>query len=87
MPPAFVEGVALRIMQPNLQQDSKFNYSAKAQVMSHYIRLSTGRTDARPDGLRQVTHLIWPESAFPFYLSASPTRWPRSGPWCRTAPC
>ena len=72
MPPAFVEGVALRIMQPNLQQDSKFNYSAKAQVMSHYIRLSTGRTDARPDGLGQVTHLIWPESAFPFYLSSEP---------------
>jgi apolipoprotein N-acyltransferase len=72
MPPAFVEGVALRIMQPNLQQDSKFNYSAKAQVMNHYIRLSTGRTDARPDGLRQVTHLIWPESAFPFYLSSEP---------------
>jgi apolipoprotein N-acyltransferase len=72
MPPAFIEGVALRIMQPNLQQDSKFNYSAKAQVMSHYIRLSTGRTDVRPDGLRQVTHLIWPESAFPFYLSSEP---------------
>jgi len=72
VPSGFVDGVALRIMQPNLQQDSKFNYSAKAQVMSHYIRLSTRETQTRPDGLRHVTHLIWPESAFPFYLSSEP---------------
>lgn len=72
MPSGFVDGVALRIMQPNLQQDSKFNYSAKAQVMSHYIGLSKRKTQTRPEGLRYVTHLIWPESAFPFYLSSEP---------------
>jgi apolipoprotein N-acyltransferase len=59
-------------MQPNLQQDSKFNYSAKAQVMSQYIGLSSRQTDQRPRGLRDVTHLIWPESAFPFYLNSEP---------------
>ena len=59
-------------MQPNLQQDSKFNYSAKAQVMSQYIGLSSKETDLRPHGLRDVTHLIWPESAFPFYLNSEP---------------
>ena len=30
-PTAFVEGVRLRIMQPNLQQDQKFNYGAEAE--------------------------------------------------------
>ena len=30
MPAQFAQGVSLRIMQPNLQQDDKFNYSAKA---------------------------------------------------------
>jgi apolipoprotein N-acyltransferase len=70
-PQNMVAGVALRIMQPNLQQDSKFNYSAKAQVMSHYLALSA-RPDARSGGLRDVTLLIWPESAFPFYLNTEP---------------
>ena len=72
MPTHLVDGVALRIMQPNLQQDSKFNYSAKAAVMSQYIALSSRETAARPRGLRDVTHLIWPESAFPFYLTTEP---------------
>ena len=31
-------------MQPNLQQDDKFNYSAKAQVMERYLRLSDRAT-------------------------------------------
>ena len=39
-PTAYVNGVKLRIMQPNLQQDEKFNYAAKAQVMERYLRLS-----------------------------------------------
>jgi apolipoprotein N-acyltransferase len=72
MPTTLVDGVALRIMQPNLQQDSKFNYSAKAQVMSRYIALSGRASNLRPHGLRDVTHLIWPESAFPFYLTTEP---------------
>jgi len=38
-PTAFVDNVRLRIMQPNLQQDDKFNYSAKQRVMSHYLEL------------------------------------------------
>ena len=58
-------------MQPNLQQDAKFNYSAKAQVISKYLGLS-GKQGSRPQGLNSVTHLIWPESAFPFYLNTEP---------------
>jgi apolipoprotein N-acyltransferase len=70
--PAFVEGVRLRIMQPNLQQDRKFNYGAKQRVMSQYP--GACRTLDRPaiGGVRDVTHLIWPESAFPFLLTREP---------------
>ena len=71
-PTTFVDGVRLRIMQPNLQQDMKFNYSAKAKVMSHYIDLSSRPSEQRPNGLGDITHLIWPESAFPFYLAREP---------------
>jgi apolipoprotein N-acyltransferase len=68
-PTTFVDGVRLRLMQPNLPQDDKFNYSAKQQVMSRYIALSDRSTGPRSTGIRDVTHLIWPESAFPFFLT------------------
>jgi apolipoprotein N-acyltransferase len=68
-PTSFVDGVRLRIMQPNLPQDDKFNYSAKAAVMSKYLSLSDRASGAQVSGVRDVTHLIWPESAFPFFLA------------------
>jgi apolipoprotein N-acyltransferase len=68
-PTSYVEGVRLRIMQPNLQQDEKFNYSQKQQVMDRYLALSDRASGPRSTGIRDVTHLIWPESAFPFFLT------------------
>jgi apolipoprotein N-acyltransferase len=62
-PTRLVEGVHLRIMQPNLQQDVRFNYAAKREVMDRYVALSARQ------GLDRVTHLIWPESPFPFFLT------------------
>jgi apolipoprotein N-acyltransferase len=71
-PTAYREGVRLRIMQPNLPQDAKFNYAQKQQVMSRYLTLSDRSTGPDSAGLRDVTHLIWPESAFPFFLTREP---------------
>ena len=71
---SFVPGVRLRIMQPNLPQDDKFNYSAKQEVMRRYLTLSEQGPHTSPSaaGLKDVTHLIWPESAFPFFLTHEP---------------
>jgi apolipoprotein N-acyltransferase len=111
-PTEVVEGVRLRIMQPNLSQDEKFNYAARHDIMSRYVALSersdvagigagarpgadaaasalggqlaNGRTPngqvangevadgAGANGLAGVTHVIWPESAFPFFLTREP---------------
>ena len=68
-PTQFVDNVRLRIMQPNLPQDEKFNYAARHKIMSHYLSLSDRATGPQNSGLRDVTHLIWPESAFPFFLT------------------
>jgi apolipoprotein N-acyltransferase len=65
----YVDGVRLRIMQPNLQQDEKFNYAKKQEVMSRYLALSDRASGPQSTGVRDVTHLIWPESAFPFFLT------------------
>jgi apolipoprotein N-acyltransferase len=68
-PTAMLANVKLRIMQPNLQQDVKFNYSAKAEVMKRYLTLSDRASGPQSTGVRDVNILIWPESAFPFFLT------------------
>jgi apolipoprotein N-acyltransferase len=68
-PTKMVSHVKLRIMQPNLQQDVKFNYSAKQQVMQKYLALSDRASGPQSTGVRDASILIWPESAFPFFLT------------------
>ena len=68
-PTSFVSGVHLRLMQPNTPQDDKFNYSAKQKVMDHYVSLSDRSTGPQSTGVKNATHLIWPEAAFPFFLT------------------
>jgi apolipoprotein N-acyltransferase len=68
-PTRIVADVKLRIMQPNLQQDAKFNYAAKAQVMQKYLTLSDRASGPGSSGVRDASILIWPESAFPFFLT------------------
>jgi apolipoprotein N-acyltransferase len=72
VPTQTVEGVRLRIMQPNIQQDVRFNYAAKQQIIDRYIALSDRITSAQSQGVRDATVLIWPESAFPFFLAREP---------------
>jgi apolipoprotein N-acyltransferase len=64
-----VPDIRLRIMQPNLPQDAKFNPRNRDAIMRHYLTLS-----ARPgeNGAAAPTHIIWPESAFPFLLHRDP---------------
>jgi apolipoprotein N-acyltransferase len=64
-----VANVKLRIMQPNLEQDARFNYSAKEEVMRKYLTLSDRASGPQSTGVRDVNILIWPESAFPFFLT------------------
>jgi apolipoprotein N-acyltransferase len=71
-PTAYVSGVKLRIMQAALQQDEKFNYADKDKIMARYLALSDRATGPQSGGLRDVTHLIWPESSFPFFLTREP---------------
>ena len=53
-PTRLVDGVHLRIMQPNLQQDVRFNYAAKQEVMNRYIALSDRASGPQSQGMRDV---------------------------------
>jgi apolipoprotein N-acyltransferase len=71
-PTSYVHGVKLRIMQADLQQDEKFNYADKDKIMARYLALSDRATGPQSKGVHDVTHLIWPESSFPFFLTREP---------------
>ncbi|MEI8145090.1 MAG: apolipoprotein N-acyltransferase [Alphaproteobacteria bacterium] len=64
----FVPGVKLRLVQPDIPQDEKFRPEARDWILDRYASLSDKAASAERMGVRDVTHLIWPESAFPFFL-------------------
>jgi apolipoprotein N-acyltransferase len=59
-------------MQPNLPQDAKFGPESSDEIMRHYLTLSDRATSPQSTGIADATHLIWPESAFPFLLDRTP---------------
>ena len=67
-----VAGVKLRLMQPNLPQDAKFRPENRDEIMRRYLALSDRATSPASSGVADATHLIWPESAFPFLLHRDP---------------
>jgi apolipoprotein N-acyltransferase len=70
---ATVPGVKLRLIQPNVaQDDASFGPENKQAILRRYLDLSERATSPDRSGIRDVTHLIWPESAFPFILSRDP---------------
>lgn len=64
--------VRVRIMQPNIPQDDKFRPSAKDEIMARYLALSNRTASPGQEGLSDVDVLVWPESAFPFFLERTP---------------
>jgi apolipoprotein N-acyltransferase len=70
---ATLPGVKLRLIQPNVgQDDGSFSLENKQAILKRYFDLSERATSPERSGVRDVTHLIWPESAFPFILSRDP---------------
>ena len=64
-----IPGVKLRIMQPNVAQGPDFAPDNGIAIVRRYLALSDRATSPATSGVADVTHLIWPESAFPFILS------------------
>jgi apolipoprotein N-acyltransferase len=63
--------VKVRILQPNLSQREKHRLSGQ-EVLNRYIALSDRATTPGTSGIADITHLVWPESPFPFLLAREP---------------
>jgi len=61
--------VKLRLMQPNISQGEDFSPENGETIVQDYLSLSDRATSPTTSSVADVTHLIWPESAFPFLLA------------------
>ena len=68
---AFVDGVRLRLVQPAVDQREKWQPGSAETIMERYLALSDVES-APLGGENGPTHLLWPESAFPFLLTQRP---------------
>ena len=71
--PGTVPDVRFRIMQPDMPQDDRFSRAHSAAILRHYFDLSTKGSYPDRSGLDGITHLVWPETSFPFLLDEDAT--------------
>lgn len=64
--------VALRVVQPNIEQTDKWRPELADQIFAKYLELSDRATSPQTIGALSFTHIIWPESAVPFLLTETP---------------
>jgi len=67
-----VPNVRLRLIQPNVAQGEGFSATNGDAILKSYFALSDRATSPETSGVADVSHLIWPESAFPFLLARQP---------------
>lgn len=66
-----VDGVALRIVQPNIAQEAKWNPERERENFDRLKRLSSQTSPRYPQGINDVSVVIWPESAVSFFIDES----------------
>lgn len=64
----YAEDVNLRIVQANIAQKDKWNPAKRSEILAAYLELSNQATSPDRMGIKDVSLLIWPESALPFLL-------------------
>ena len=62
----------VRLVQPMILDHADWAVSDPADIMDRLISLSETRLTPTDPGLAGITHLIWPESVFPFFLTQYP---------------
>jgi len=73
------DDLRLRLVQPVIYEHSDWTRVDPAAVVTRLIELSETRTGPSDPGLASIDQLVWPESAFPFFLSEYPDALARIG--------
>ncbi|WP_196259837.1 apolipoprotein N-acyltransferase [Pelagibacterium limicola] len=68
----YYDDTVIRLVQPAVPQDDKWQVFAREEIVTRLIDLSTMRTGPDDRGLEDVDILLWPEAALPFFLSQEP---------------
>jgi apolipoprotein N-acyltransferase len=71
-PQALVDGVKIRIVQPNVLQSQKWKPEFQRTIFENHLVLSKTNPDGVADNLEGITHVIWPEAAMPFLPLETP---------------
>jgi apolipoprotein N-acyltransferase len=64
--------VRMRLVQPAIHEHTDWAAANPADIVAKLTGLSEQQTSADDPGLASITHLVWPESVFPFFLSDYP---------------
>jgi len=64
--------IKMRLVQPVIYEHANWERANPAGIVDKLIALSETRTNPSDPGLEGITHLVWPESAFPFFLREYP---------------
>lgn len=64
--------VALRLVQPLVYEHSDWGNADPVALIDRLIMLSEMQMDPADQGLADITHVVWPESSLPFFLSTYP---------------
>ncbi|MDP1731810.1 MAG: apolipoprotein N-acyltransferase [Devosia sp.] len=62
----------VRLVQPMIVDHADWTLADPANIMDRLISLSESRLTPADPGLEGITHLVWPESVFPFFLTQYP---------------
>jgi apolipoprotein N-acyltransferase len=63
VPPQLIDGITVRLVQPNVAQGEKWSKENSEEIFSGLLEQST-------EG-KKPTHILWPESAVPFLIDES----------------
>ncbi|MEL6966507.1 MAG: apolipoprotein N-acyltransferase [Pseudomonadota bacterium] len=66
---ADVAGMNLRLVQPAIRQSEKWDRANEADIMARYFDLTNANRGPDAASVAAFTHVVWPESAFPFILT------------------
>lgn len=62
----------MRLVQPLIYEHADWGKADPVAIIDKLVTLSEMQVSPTDTGLKGITHLVWPESALPFYLSQYP---------------